>query len=51
MFFFENRMEWKSLKAVQNNEVYICEGNKYFNRPGPRLLERLLMTALLMDQM
>jgi len=39
MFFFENRMEWKSLKAVQNNEVYICEGNKYFNRPGPRLVD------------
>lgn len=39
MFFFENKQEWKSLKAVQNNEVYICKGNQYFNRPGPRLLD------------
>lgn len=41
MFFFENKKEWKSLKAVQYNEVYICKGNQYFNRPGPRLVDSI----------
>ena len=41
MYFLENNPAWKALKAVQNNEVYLCEGNKYFNRPGPRLVDSL----------
>ena len=31
--------EWKSLKAVKNNKVFIVDGNAYFNRPGPRLVD------------
>ncbi|MGC1219665.1 MAG: cobalamin-binding protein [Phormidesmis sp.] len=31
--------DWHSLKAVQNNRVYLTDGNQYFNRPGPRLVE------------
>ena len=27
--------------AVRNQEVYICEGSDYFNRPGPRLVDSL----------
>lgn len=30
---------WKDLKAVKENKVYITDGNQYFNRPGPRLVE------------
>lgn len=30
---------WKEIKAVQRGEVYIIDGNQYFNRPGPRLVE------------
>lgn len=30
---------WNSIKAVQNNEVYILDGNRYFNRPGPTIFE------------
>jgi len=30
---------WHSLKAVQNNEVYILDGNRYFNRPGTSIFE------------
>lgn len=30
---------WKSLKAVKNNKVFIVDGNAYFNRPGPRLVD------------
>lgn len=31
--------EWQKLQAVQNNQVYITDGNSYFNRPGPRLAD------------
>lgn len=31
--------EWKKLTAVQQEAVYVLEGNQYFNRPGPRLVE------------
>lgn len=30
---------WKDLPAVQNGEVYLTDGNQYFNRPGPRLAD------------
>ncbi len=33
--------QWQSLKAVQMSKVYITDGNQYFNRPGPRLVESL----------
>jgi iron complex transport system substrate-binding protein len=32
-------VEWSQLKAVKNNRVYLTDGNQYFNRPGPRLVE------------
>lgn len=31
--------EWWDLRAVQLGHVYITDGNQYFNRPGPRLVE------------
>ena len=34
-------VRWKSLKAVKANEVYLTDGNQYFNRPGPRLLDSI----------
>jgi iron complex transport system substrate-binding protein len=30
---------WKTLNAVQLNQVYLADGNQYFNRPGPRLVD------------
>jgi len=30
---------WRSLPAVKNKRVYITDGNQYFNRPGPRVVE------------
>jgi iron complex transport system substrate-binding protein len=30
---------WTKLSAVRSNRVYIADGNQYFNRPGPRLLD------------
>ena len=38
-----NRPEWPQLKAVRNGRVFVCDGNAYFNRPGPRLVEALEM--------
>jgi len=34
-----SRDDWNSLKAVQNKQVFILDGNQYFNRPGPRLVD------------
>lgn len=31
--------EWQQLRAVQTDRVYLTDGNQYFNRPGPRLVE------------
>lgn len=36
---------WASLKAVQQGQVYLVDGNQYFNRPGPRLVESLEILA------
>ena len=36
---------WPTLKAVQQGHVYLTDGNQYFNRPGPRLIESLEILA------
>jgi len=33
------------LKAVKNNRLYIADGNQYFNRPGPRLIDSVEILA------
>lgn len=33
------REEWASLSAVKTGRVFVTDGNQYFNRPGPRLVE------------
>ena len=37
----KNIPDWIKLKAVKDGEVYLTDGNQYFNRPGPRLVESL----------
>lgn len=37
--------EWRNLQAVKNGKVYITDGNSYFNRPGPRLVDSLEILA------
>ncbi len=37
--------EWSALKAVKTGRVYITDGNAYFNRPGPRLVDSLEILA------
>jgi iron complex transport system substrate-binding protein len=34
-----SRAEWPRLQAVRNGRVFVTDGNQYFNRPGPRLVE------------
>ncbi len=36
---------WRALRAVRNGEVYLLDGNRYFNRPGPRLEQSLEILA------
>ncbi|MGC1395389.1 MAG: cobalamin-binding protein [Coleofasciculaceae cyanobacterium] len=36
-----NNPKWQTLKAVKNGKVYLTDGNSYFNRPGPRLVDSL----------
>jgi len=40
-----NRPEWTGLRAVRGGSVYLLDGNQYFNRPGPRLVESLEILA------
>ncbi|MGB3511577.1 MAG: cobalamin-binding protein [Microcoleaceae cyanobacterium] len=40
-----NRPEWQDLPAVKSGKVYITDGNSYFNRPGPRLVDSVEILA------
>jgi iron complex transport system substrate-binding protein len=43
--------QWEQLTAVKLDRVYITDGNAYFNRPGPRLVESLeILTEILNPQ-
>lgn len=37
--------EWQNLSAAKSGKVYITDGNSYFNRPGPRLVDSLEILA------
>lgn len=39
------RPEWQQLPAVRNGRVYAVDGNAYFNRPGPRLVDSAELLA------
>jgi iron complex transport system substrate-binding protein len=36
---------WSKLRAVRAGRVFGVDGNQYFNRPGPRLVDSLEMLA------
>jgi len=42
------RAEWPWLRAVRQGRVFLLDGNQYFNRPGPRLVESLEILAELL---
>ena len=39
LHFLQNIKGWEELKAVKENKVFVVDGNQYFNRPGPRLVD------------
>ena len=43
-----SRPEWPQLAAVRNGRVFIADGNQYFNRPGPRVVESAEILAELL---
>jgi iron complex transport system substrate-binding protein len=36
---------WPKLRAVKSRRVFLTDGNQYFNRPGPRIVESLEILA------
>ena len=36
---------WAFLRAVKTGQVYVTDGNQYFNRPGPRLVDSVEILA------
>jgi iron complex transport system substrate-binding protein len=45
MHSLSDRPEWSQLKSVQSNRIFVADGNQYFNRPGPRVVESLEILA------
>ena len=37
--------QWRQLPAVKTNNVFAVDGNHYFNRPGPRIVESIEILA------
>ena len=40
-----NLPDFAAMQAVKNNRVYIADGNQYFNRPGPRIVDSVEILA------
>lgn len=45
MHLLSDKPSYMSLKAVKADQVYVADGNQYFNRPGPRAVESLEILA------
>lgn len=41
----ESRPDWSDLPCVRTGRVYVTDGNAYFSRPGPRLVDSLEILA------
>jgi iron complex transport system substrate-binding protein len=46
------RPSWRDLRAVREGRVYLLDGSRHFNRPGPRILEsqEILLEVLYPDR-
>lgn len=48
MYWLTDRPGWRELRAARTGRVYLADGNRYFNRPGPRVVETLeILTGIL----
>ena len=45
MPILENYPGWAEMNCVKNKRVYVCDGNAYFSRSGPRLIDSLAILA------
>lgn len=45
MHIIANQEGYDQLSAVKNKRVFVADGNQFFNRPGPRLVESLEIMA------
>jgi iron complex transport system substrate-binding protein len=45
MATLQSHPEWGLLRAVHTGNVAVTDGNQYFNRPGPRIVESLEILA------
>ena len=45
MAALDDNKDWQNLRAVKSGEVYLVNGNHFFNRPGPRLLQSAQIVA------
>jgi iron complex transport system substrate-binding protein len=43
--FLTSHPGWRNLRAVKSRNIYITDGNHYFNRPGPRIVESIEILA------
>lgn len=43
MHWLTERADFAHLKAVRTERLFIADGNRYFNRPGPRVAETMQM--------
>ena len=41
----QDNPSWQALPAVQTGRVYLIDGNAYFSRSGPRLVDSLEILA------
>ncbi|MCW3100472.1 MAG: transporter substrate-binding protein, partial [Chthonomonadaceae bacterium] len=41
----ESRKGWGDLPCVRTGRIYVTDGNAYFSRPGPRLVDSLEIMA------
>jgi iron complex transport system substrate-binding protein len=43
--YLTKQPRWQGLRAVESGRVFVADGNQYFNRPGPRVVESLEILA------
>lgn len=41
----DSNPRWRALRAVREGRLYLADGNAFFNRPGPRLVESAEIVA------
>ena len=45
LHLLQKQSGWKAIRAVREGRVFVADGNQYFNRPGPRIVESLEILA------